>query len=298
MDSWNALYASPKGEDKWGVAAIKVMLNLVGRGSEPAEPFDRNADQRKALFADYMDTICGVALPPLQKQDFLGRGTDAKGKGDFQGCGEFNPLRVFSAKRQSAFDRQADKTARNAANEPNRRVMVLIFRPGSKVEPDRWPCPRAIEGSAGCRKRFWSDGEKRRGARLPDDDREFEVSKDTFACRFYHRLSDKSPCEALISGGFAAWEVDPLTIEPAAGIDGRDDPRELAVDDPRASALRRGTPVSLAMATIITVLGDVVDLYVETDEPLPTAVEVVYTANSAREGARTSRRCRRLSRTT
>ena len=39
------------------------------------------------------------------------------------------------------------------------------------------------------------------------------------------------------------------------------------------------------MATIITVLGDVVDLYVETDEPLPTAVEVVYTANIAREGA-------------
>jgi hypothetical protein len=147
---------------------------------------------------------------------------------------------VFSAQRQQAFDKQQDKTARNAANSPNRRVMVLIFRPGSKVDPARWPCPRASETSAGCRKRFWSDGESRRSKRLTDTDREFELSKDTFACRFYHRLSDKSPCEAIISRGFAAWESDPIDDEDAAGIEGRDDPGLLAVDDPRASALRRG----------------------------------------------------------
>jgi outer membrane protein OmpA-like peptidoglycan-associated protein len=238
--SWNELYSKPQGEDKWGIRAIKITLAFLDRENESAQTFDRDAQKRKALFQDYMDKLCGVALPKLQRGDFLGQGKDSKGKGDFQGCGEFNPLLVFSAQRQQAFDKQQDKTARNAANAPNRRVMVLIFRPGSKVEPSRWPCPRASEGSAGCRKRFWSDGEKRRNARLADQDRQFDISKDTFACRFYHRLSDKSPCEALVSGGFAAWEVDPFEDEPAAGIDGRDDPGLLAVDDPRASALRRG----------------------------------------------------------
>jgi hypothetical protein len=38
------------------------------------------------------------------------------------------------------------------------------------------------------------------------------------------------------------------------------------------------------MATIVTVLGDEVELYVETDEPLPSQVEVVYTAVEASEG--------------
>jgi hypothetical protein len=76
--------------------------------------------------------------------------------------------------------------------------MVLIFREGSRVDPSKWPCPRASDGSAGCRKRFWSDGEKRRSSRLPDTERKFETSKDTFACRFYHRLSERSPCERVL----------------------------------------------------------------------------------------------------
>ena len=41
------------------------------------------------------------------------------------------------------------------------------------------------------------------------------------------------------------------------------------------------------MATIVTVLGDEVELYVETDEPLPSAVQVTYVASGAREGATT-----------
>jgi hypothetical protein len=41
------------------------------------------------------------------------------------------------------------------------------------------------------------------------------------------------------------------------------------------------------MATIQTVLGDEVELYVETDEPLPSAVQVTYTAKNAREGTTT-----------
>jgi hypothetical protein len=73
--------------------------------------------------------------------------------------------------------------------------MTLLFRPGSRVAPAAWPCPRAKEGPAGCRKRFWSDAEKRRSTRLPDTARKFEDTRDTFACRFYQRLSGSSPCD-------------------------------------------------------------------------------------------------------
>jgi hypothetical protein len=50
---------------------------------------------------------------------------------------------------------------------------------------------------AGCKKRFFSDGEKRRSTRLQDKPRKFEETKDTFACRFYDRMTRDSPCEIL-----------------------------------------------------------------------------------------------------
>ncbi len=84
------------------------------------------------------------------------------------------------------------------ANSPNRRVVVLMFRVGSSVSPGKWPCPAAVDGVAGCKQRFWSDGETRRSSRLPNDDREFSKSKDTFACRFYQRLTTSSPCERKV----------------------------------------------------------------------------------------------------
>ena len=77
--------------------------------------------------------------------------------------------------------------------------MVLLFRPGSRVKPEKWACPRAKESDVGCRKRFWSDGELRRSNRLPEDRREFKQTKDTFACRFYQRLANNSPCEAVVA---------------------------------------------------------------------------------------------------
>ena len=76
--------------------------------------------------------------------------------------------------------------------------MVLIFRKDSQVLPAKWPCPKATEGKAGCIKRFWSDGETRRGTHLPGVDRKFDDTKDTFACRFYQRISDTSPCHGTV----------------------------------------------------------------------------------------------------
>ena len=175
-------------QENWGARERTAMQALTGLPAGTAE---------SELFRAYMQKL----MPPelkLGKKNFLAQGVDPKGKGDFQGCSEFNPLLIFSTKRNSEFESQASKTPRNDANAENRRVMVLLFRKGSKVDPARWPCPRATEGVAGCRARFWSDGETRRTTRLPDKDRRFEESKDTFACRFYQRLITTSPCEGSL----------------------------------------------------------------------------------------------------
>lgn len=192
---WDKLFKSPFGGDNWHTDVLDSMEKATGlpKGTPNA-----------TLFKSYMDLLCGASFQ-LQKSDFLAQGADAGGKGDFQGCSEFNPVLIFSKTKQAVFDDAAkrnDKTGiseRNAANAPNRRVMVLLFRTGSKIDPAKWPCPRASEGVAGCKKRFFADGEKRRTTRDPDNDRTFDDSEDTFACRFYQRITSGSPCHALLT---------------------------------------------------------------------------------------------------
>src|SRR5262245_14630462 len=197
---WEELFSAPHGNDKWGDKALKRMVNTVS-GQPTDDPdvstFKRDPAQRKALYQRYMDKLCGADLK-LEKTDFLARGADKGGKGDYQGCGEFNPSIVFSEAKHVEFTRAKDKTARDSANAPNRRVMILLFRPGSQVLPAKWPCPRPREGTAGCLKRLFSDGEQRRSKRLPETFRKYEKTKDTFACRFYDRLTNNSPCEGAV----------------------------------------------------------------------------------------------------
>jgi outer membrane protein OmpA-like peptidoglycan-associated protein len=139
----------------------------------------------------------------VKPEDFLAGGKDKGGKADYQGCGEFNPVFLQSQKDIDEFEKvpasspekPIKKAVRDAANEPDRRVLIFLFRPGIRINPDVWPCPRVKEGVEGCKKRFWSDGEKRRNTRLPDRPRKFEETKDTFGCRFYDRISANSPCE-------------------------------------------------------------------------------------------------------
>jgi hypothetical protein len=198
-DIWEDLYsdtgifAKPVLGDKWGQRALDAMQTATGL---PA------GTSRKTLFKAYMDLVCtppgGDGTPFLlnAKDDFLAQGADASGKGDFQGCGEFNPRLIFSQTEETAFEQSKDKTARNLANAENRRVMALLFRPGSRIVPAQWPCPLAKEDVPKCKKRFFSDGETRRSTHLPDARREYIKTKDTFACRFYDRLSNTSPCES------------------------------------------------------------------------------------------------------
>jgi outer membrane protein OmpA-like peptidoglycan-associated protein len=201
---WNDLYtdggvfAKPTPGDVWGEKSLQMMLSTLGRSDDVAG-FTRNPANRLGLFSDYMAQISGP-VGVLPKERFLGRGEDPAGKADFQGCGEFNPMLIFSQTEEDAFSQAQDKSDRNSENAKNRRVMVLLFRKGTRVTPNKWPCPRAKEEVAGCRKRFFSDGEDRRSRHLADDRREFEKTQDTFACRFYDRLANLSPCERNWTG--------------------------------------------------------------------------------------------------
>ncbi len=196
---WERLYGHALGNDNWGDPALQMMLNTVSPdsngGADAVASYRQSAAERRDLYRRYMDKLCTPELK-LEKRDFLGQGGDSGGKADYQGCSEFNPLLIFSDSDQQRYAQASDKSERNTANAPNRRVLALIFRPGSKVDPARWPCPAASDGVEGCKKRFFSDGEQRRSRSLPDQTRSYTETKDTFACRFYQRLLINSPCEA------------------------------------------------------------------------------------------------------
>lgn len=210
---WEALYSNSDGtSDDWKLNHLQVMLQALsfdpGNTSGSATTQSTNAIKdfqrkneltddgaagpltRAKLFRAYMDFLCPVTL---QKTDFLGRGEDPGGKADYQGCSEFNPQMMFSAEENTRLSQAADKTGRNAENSINRRVMALLFRAGARINIDRWPCPRASEGTAGCLKRFWSDSATRR--QFQAKRRTNVVERDTFACRFYDRMVGCSPCE-------------------------------------------------------------------------------------------------------
>ena len=150
------------GPEGWGQRSIEhilTALGYMGSGgySDAVRQFQADVDlspvdgiagpnTRGKLFAKYMDYLC----PRIwAKTDFLGRGGDAGGKGDYQGCGEYNPYVVFSQTEEPSFLQPENQATRNADNAINRRVVVYLFRPGTVATPEKWPCPRATEGRAG-----------------------------------------------------------------------------------------------------------------------------------------------------
>ncbi|MEZ4456085.1 MAG: hypothetical protein R2882_05980 [Gemmatimonadales bacterium] len=103
---------------------------------------------------------------------------------------------------------KALKEERDAKNEPNRRVVLYLFKPGTVVDPEAWPCPTAQQGPQRCHARQWSDADDRRERRSVDHARRFGRAvrpgspgaraaqswlaqrlgeeETTFGCRFYH----------------------------------------------------------------------------------------------------------------
>ena len=186
-DLWEQLFSHPHGGDDWGrdhqaVGLMQAHLELTGPVSPAARP---------GLFEKYMSALsrdpAGKAFG-LPKSAFLGKGADSRGKADFQGCGEFNPVKMFSAAEQRSFTGPGRKAARDEAAAENRRVTVFLFPEDTVISVPAWPCPRALEETGGCRKRFWSDAEARR--KNQEASRHFPEDPTTFACRFYQRLAE------------------------------------------------------------------------------------------------------------
>jgi outer membrane protein OmpA-like peptidoglycan-associated protein len=211
---WETLYTSAGANEGWGLNSLRTMLETLGyEPGPPSEGTDEETKQaigkfqsasdlsvdgtagpqtRKKLFLKYMDYLCAETL---SKSEFLGRGEDPKGRVDYQGCGEFNPLLVFSNAETTELSRAENRVKRNLQNSVNRRVVVLFFRPGTYVRAAKWPCPASNDGIGECQKRLWSDGDWRRSPQ--ELRREFRTTANTFGCRFYHRLTVDSPCEGI-----------------------------------------------------------------------------------------------------
>jgi hypothetical protein len=215
VDMWESLYSNPAGGDEWGTKSIQTMLASLNYSPGPIDGIVGEKTKssirafqgdhgikvdgiagpstRKELSRAYMDMLCCSRLELNKEENFLAKHNDDKGKGDYQGCGEFNPVLMFSREEHERYQQAQDKTERNNENSSNRRVLILLFPPGRHIDPDLWPCPRATEGPADCHKRFFADADKRRSFQA--ERREFENTQDTFACRFYQLLTDNSPCD-------------------------------------------------------------------------------------------------------
>jgi hypothetical protein len=179
---WDFLYNNPFGGDNWKQnKSVKGLPDFLG--IDPSTP-------RHQVFQQYMQTLCPVQFT---KTDFLGRGAGTDGKADFQGCSKFNPLVLLSNEDNQKLTHQQ----RNDVNLLNRRVVVYLFRPQTKVTPSLWPCPSTSESADGCTKRLFLDFKQRM---TPGDERRehTKATDTTFACRFYDRIGGPSPCERVL----------------------------------------------------------------------------------------------------
>jgi len=181
---------------------------------------------RAKLFRKYMDWLCAGFV--LGASDFLGEGQCA-----YQGCGEFNPVRMFAKSQNECFKKPERKEARDQENQVNRRVVAYLFKPGTRLEPTKWPCKGGIPG---CQKRFWSDAPTRREFQeqgrehradaegqgtIATEKWQYAASEDTFACRFYDRLAHHSPCEQPVVpriGPFIQFELYVYDV-PVVGLE-------------------------------------------------------------------------------
>ena len=128
------------------VAAVDPTASSDDRDAQ-VNSAKNSATVRKQLYLRYADVVCvdpGGKPFTVAKQDFLGRGGDQKGKGDFQGCGEFNPVMIFSRDEQQEFDSPEEAPVRDQENAANRRVVIFLFRPGIRIDPGAWPCPARV----------------------------------------------------------------------------------------------------------------------------------------------------------
>jgi len=290
---WEALFSNQDGAlgDVWGPQSLQLMLTALGSDVSITGKFDAATQAaaravlglganspvpntpaiRALIFARYMGFLLGEpesqgSFPVLTSRDFLGRGQQ---KATLQGCSSFNPQLLMSRRQQQLFDKDAtQKDARNAANEPNRRVVIYLFQKGTVIDPAQWPCPTAAQGEGACEARQWSNGKDRRSTLFVNHRRRFGRAVDpgqrlleppnqkladelgeeetTFGCRFYHGIALHSPCERDLK----LWGIQILIDAP---------PSTTPPANPPA-----GTPLPLGKAPLanrrfVAVIGDAPD---------------------------------------
>jgi hypothetical protein len=227
---WDELYTKPHGGDDWSLLHLKLMLGALGYDPGPMDAQPRQASTqatkafqrsvglpasgsidsatRKRLFQAYMDVLCVDRQgKPFRynRKDFLSRGEGRGGKADYQSCGEFNPVLVFSQEEDKEYRKPENKAERDADNASNRRVVVYLFPPEPKLPIDQWPCPAIAEGMGPCRARFWPDGDQRR---QPQELRREHLKRGrTFACAWYDGLARFSCCEG-VRQNLEIWPLD------------------------------------------------------------------------------------------
>lgn len=223
---WKSLANNPAGGDNW---ADKKTVDTMKQFLGPTAPSGEDA-----LLTAYMAALFPNALP---KSAFLAQGKGVKGKGDFQGCSRFNPLLTLAM----SDDANLPHSERNAQNEINRRVVIFLFRPGSKIDPTLWPCPNADEPTTGCRLQFFvtppkGDDRRRLGSKKREHKDLIDTPGDTFACRFYDEISHLSPCEGggvvALFGGHIYANFD--RVEGGQNVDKNEDRRKLRILRPGA----------------------------------------------------------------
>ena len=262
--------------------AIKAYKRARAAELGTKEPVSAKLDSatRLLLFREYMDALChdeaGDPFVLVEGRDFIARNQDKKGfKGDVQGCGEFNPIFLLSKAEDDLLNEKKEfHEARDKKYARDRRVLAFVFRHGTRIDPAKWPCPKASIDQlqpdvSPCKIRFWSDAKQRLapaddervfGKEMelsePDDAGAFEVDDkghvvlrdvgltgNTMGCRFYHGFAVYSPCEAGLKEWVVRFRIDGISkpLKPALPVPLAGRRFVLTMGESQVSAVVRGT---------------------------------------------------------
>lgn len=191
---WLEIFKKP-AEKK---ALLEKLISLTKKDGkkivekDPGPTFDVNnninEETLRSALNQYFDYHIGDNKP-LTESNFLGGKIAA-----YQGCSEFNPLIMFSKEEWNNYKKPSQKDDRNKANEPNRRVIIFLFHPDTQITDQIWPCPKAPNINK-CK--VWDKNGKKNREFQAGRHREHNVTKDTFACSFYRKIAQISPCEKV-----------------------------------------------------------------------------------------------------
>ncbi|MEN9306430.1 MAG: hypothetical protein RL173_362 [Fibrobacterota bacterium] len=192
------------------------------------------AKSKAKLYPAYMDAICvDESGKPykLGADSFMGDAAlnakvDAKAKGAYQGCSEFNPVYLMSKSDVKNYATKPNKKERDERNQIDRRTVVALFKKDafSATDPKKpqWPCPDSSQPCTKCKDEFWPDGDARRQS--GDAERKYPADQTTMACMFYSGVAEKN--------------IEKTTTKPDIGITTEDGSKPAAQEMMAATTIK------------------------------------------------------------